>query len=223
MKTDATHMTDATDATSATPARAAAPITARALAVEGAFVFTPQVHRDERGIFTSPLQGEEFARTVGHPLPVVQTNHNRSARGVLRGVHFTTTPPGQAKYVHCAAGRAQDFVVDLRLGSPTFGAWDTVAMDTVSFRSIYLPVGVGHAFVALEDDTVMSYLVSSPYRPGLEQSLDPFDAELALPWPKELALTLSERDTHAVSLAEARRRGMLPRYEDCLKVTAGYA
>ncbi|MFJ4879831.1 dTDP-4-dehydrorhamnose 3,5-epimerase family protein [Streptomyces sp. NPDC088745] len=198
-------------------------MTARALAVEGAFVFTPQVHRDERGIFTSPLQGEDFARTVGHPLPVVQTNHNRSARGVLRGIHFTTTPPGQAKYVHCAAGRAQDFVVDLRWGSPTFGVWDTVAMDTVSFRSIYLPVGVGHAFVALEDDTVMSYLVSSPYRPGLEQSLDPFDAELALPWPKGFALTLSERDRHAVSLAEARGRGMLPRYEDCLEVTAGYA
>ncbi|MEU6479771.1 dTDP-4-dehydrorhamnose 3,5-epimerase [Streptomyces sp. NPDC047017] len=211
MKTDGTHLP------------AAAPITVRALAVEGAHVFTPRVHHDERGIFTSPLQGEEFARAVGHPLPVAQTNHNRSARGVLRGVHFTTTPPGQAKYVHCARGRAQDFVVDLRLGSPTFGAWDTVAMDTVSFRSVYLPVGVGHAFVALEDDTVMSYLVSSPYRPGLEQSLDPFDAELALPWPEDLALTLSERDTRAVTLAEARARGLLPRYEDCLKVTAGYA
>lgn len=200
----------------------AAPITARALAVEGAFEFTPQVHHDERGIFTSPLQGEEFARAVGHPMPVVQTNHNRSARGVLRGVHFTTTPPGQAKYVHCAWGRAMDFVVDLRLGSPTFGVWDTVEMDTESFHAVYLPVGVGHAFLALEDDTVMSYLVSSPYRPGLEQSLDPFDPALALPWPDDLPLTLSERDTHAVGLAEAQARGMLPRYEDCLKVTETY-
>ncbi|MER5294947.1 dTDP-4-dehydrorhamnose 3,5-epimerase family protein [Streptomyces pharetrae] len=202
---------------------AAAPITVRALAVEGAFEFTPRVHRDERGIFTSPLQGEEFARAVGHSMPVVQTNHNRSARGVLRGVHFTTTPPGQAKYVHCARGRAMDFVVDLRLGSPTFGVWDTVEMDTESFHSIYLPVGVGHAFLALEDDTVMSYLVSSPYRPGLEQSLDPFDPVLALPWPEGLARTLSKRDAHAVGLAEARELGMLPRYEDCLAVTAGYA
>ncbi|MFF4173857.1 dTDP-4-dehydrorhamnose 3,5-epimerase family protein [Streptomyces sp. NPDC001744] len=201
----------------------AAPISARALAVEGAFVFTPRVHRDGRGIFTSPLQGEEFARTVGHPMPVVQTNHNRSARGVLRGVHFTTTPPGQAKYVHCARGRATDFVIDLRLGSPTFGAWDTVEMDTESFRSVYLPVGVGHAFLALEDDTVMSYLVSSPYRPGLEQSLDPFDPDLALPWPEGLVPTLSERDARAVGLAEARKLGMLPRYEDCLAVTDGYA
>jgi dTDP-4-dehydrorhamnose 3,5-epimerase len=201
----------------------AAPITVRALAVEGAFEFTPRVHHDERGIFTSPLQGEEFVRAVGHSMPVVQTNHNRSARGVLRGVHFTTTPPGQAKYVHCARGRAMDFVVDLRLGSPTFGVWDTVEMDTESFHSVYLPVGVGHAFLALEDDTVMSYLVSSPYRPGLEQSLDPFDPALALPWPEGLALTLSERDAHAVGLAEARELGMLPRYEDCLAVTGSYA
>lgn len=215
--------TDGPTALDAAAPDAAAPITVRALAVEGAFVFTPRVHHDARGIFTSPLQGEEFARVVGHPMPVVQTNHNRSARGVLRGVHFTTTPPGQAKYVHCARGRARDVVVDLRLGSPTFGAWDTVEMDAESFRSVYLPVGVGHAFVALEDDTVMSYLVSSPYRPGLEQSLDPFDADLALPWPGDLPLTRSERDAHAVGLAEARARGMLPRYEDCLAVTAAYA
>ncbi|MFF5448596.1 dTDP-4-dehydrorhamnose 3,5-epimerase family protein [Streptomyces sp. NPDC012888] len=205
-----------------TAPEAAAPITVRALAVEGAFEFTPRVYGDDRGVFLSPLQGEEFVRTVGHAMPVAQTNHSRSARGVLRGVHFTTTPPGQAKYVHCARGRAVDFVVDLRLGSPTFGVWDSVEMDTESFHAVYLPVGVGHAFLALEDDTVMSYLVSSPYRAGLEQALDPFDPELGLPWPKDLPLILSERDACAVGLSEARELGMLPRYEDCAAVTDTY-
>jgi epimerase EvaD len=187
----------------------------RALAVEGCFAFTPQVHRDERGVFVSPLQDEAFVAAVGHRFPVAQTNHSRSARGVLRGIHFTTMPPGQAKYVHCARGRALDIVVDLRLGSPTFGVCDTVRMDTRTFRSVYLAEGVGHAFLSLKDDTVMSYLVSTPYRAELEQALDPFDVTLGLPWPKNVEFTLSARDRAAVSLAEAEALGMLPRYADC--------
>jgi epimerase EvaD len=190
----------------------------RALAVEGCFTFTPQVHRDERGIFVSPLQDEAFVAAVGHRFPLAQTNHSRSARGVLRGVHFTTMPPGQAKYVHCAGGRAMDVVVDLRLGSPTFGAFDVVRMDTRSFRSVYIPEGVGHAFLSLKDDTVMSYLVSTPYRAELEQAIDPFDPALGLPWPKDVEFSLSSRDRAAVSLAEAEALGMLPAYADC---TAG--
>lgn len=196
--------------------------TVRELAVSGCFVFTPRVHRDRRGLFVSPLQEDAFVEAVGHRLPVAQTNHSRSARGVLRGVHFTTTPPGQAKYVHCARGRAMDVVVDIRLGSPTFGAWDTVELDAESFRAVYLPDGVGHAFLALEDDTVMSYLVSTPYRAGLEQAIDPFDPALGLPWPRDVRFTLSERDTRAASLAEARSAGLLPRYEDCLEIAASH-
>jgi dTDP-4-dehydrorhamnose 3,5-epimerase len=189
--------------------------TVRELAVAGAYEFTPRVHRDERGLFVSPLQEEAFVAAVGRPFTVAQTNHSRSARGVMRGVHFTTNPPGQAKYVHCARGRAMDVVVDIRIGSPTFGAWDTVEMDTESFRAVYLPEGVGHAFLSLEDDTVMSYLVSTPYRADLEQAIDPLDPALGLPWPKDMSFTLSRRDTQAVGLAEARAKGMLPRYEDC--------
>ncbi|MGW7416044.1 dTDP-4-dehydrorhamnose 3,5-epimerase family protein [Streptomyces sp. NPDC054863] len=206
----------------AVPQPAAPHPAVRELAVSGAFLFSPQVYRDLRGVFVSPFQGEEFAAAVGHPMPLAQTNHSRSARGVLRGLHFTTTPPGQAKYVHCARGRAMDIVVDLRLGSPTFGVHDVVETDPHDFRSVYLPLGVGHAFLALEDDTVMSYVVSSPYRAGLEQAIDPFDPELALPWPEDLVPTLSERDTGAVSLARAEELGMLPRYEECLALTDAF-
>ncbi|MCP9994225.1 dTDP-4-dehydrorhamnose 3,5-epimerase [Streptomyces albogriseolus] len=194
--------------------------TVRELAVAGAYVFTPRVHRDRRGVFVSPLQEEAFTAAVGHRPAVVQTNHTRSARGVLRGVHFTTAPPGQAKFVHCAHGRARDVVVDLRVGSPTFGRWDTVVLDTESFRSVYLPEGVGHAFLALEDDTVMSYLVSTPYRAELEQALHPLDPVLGLPWPSGADFTLSDRDAAAPTLAEARTAGLLPRYEDCLGLVA---
>src|SRR5512139_106689 len=101
----------------------------RELAVAGAFEFTPQAFSDLRGTFVSPLQEEPFIAAVGARFPVAQTNLNVSARGVLRGIHFTTTPPGQAKYVYCPSGRARDVVVDLRLGSPTFGRWDSVELD----------------------------------------------------------------------------------------------
>ncbi|MFE1951204.1 dTDP-4-dehydrorhamnose 3,5-epimerase family protein [Streptomyces sp. NPDC059524] len=188
----------------------------RSLAVSGCFEFTPPVFRDERGLFVSPLQQQAFTDVLGHPFPIAQTNHSRSARGVMRGVHFPATPPGQAKYVHCSRGRGLDVVVDIRLGSPTFGAWDTVEMDTETFRAVYIPDGVGHAFLALEDDTVMTYLVSSPYRADLEREIDPLDPELGLPWPKDMQFIFSQRDTGSLSLAEAKARGILPRYEDCL-------
>jgi dTDP-4-dehydrorhamnose 3,5-epimerase/epimerase EvaD len=187
----------------------------RRLAVAGGFEFTPEIHTDARGLFVSPLQEQAFVAAVGERFVTAQTNHSRSARGVLRGLHFTTTPPGQAKYVYCAQGRALDAVVDIRLGSPTFGTWDIVEMDAVSYRAVYIPDGVGHAFLALDDDTVMSYLVSTAYRAELEQAIDPLDPALGLPWPYDMKFHLSERDTVAISLAEAEARGMLPRYEDC--------
>nr|AKD43494.1 dTDP-4-dehydrorhamnose 3,5-epimerase [Streptomyces minoensis] len=187
----------------------------RRLAVAGGFEFTPEIHTDARGLFVSPLQEQAFVAAVGERFVTAQTNHSRSARGVLRGLHFTTTPPGQAKYVYCAQGRALDAVVDIRLGSPTFGKWDIVEMDAVSYRAVYIPDGVGHAFLALDDDTVMSYLVSTAYRTELEQAIDPLDPALGLPWPYDMKFHLSERDTVAISLAEAEARGMLPRYEHC--------
>ncbi|WP_328843056.1 dTDP-4-dehydrorhamnose 3,5-epimerase family protein [Streptomyces sp. NBC_00258] len=187
----------------------------RRLAVAGGFEFTPDIHTDARGLFVSPLQEEAFVEAVGERFVTAQTNHSRSARGVLRGLHFTTTPPGQAKYVYCAQGRALDAVVDIRLGSPTFGKWDVVEVDAVSYRAVYVPDGVGHAFLALDDDTVMSYLVSSAYRADLEQAIDPLDPALGLPWPYDMRFLMSERDTGAIGVAEAQALGMLPRYEDC--------
>jgi dTDP-4-dehydrorhamnose 3,5-epimerase/epimerase EvaD len=183
--------------------------------VAGALEFTPTVHRDDRGLFVSPFQEPAFVAATGHRLTVAQTNHNRSARGVLRGVHFTTTPPGQAKYVYCSRGRALDVVVDLRLGSPTYGRWDAAELDDESFRAMYFPVGVGHAFLALTDDTLMSYLVTSSYVAEHERTVHPLDPDLALPWPAGSDFVLSARDSGAPMLADAEAAGLLPRYADC--------
>ncbi|MGK4593811.1 dTDP-4-dehydrorhamnose 3,5-epimerase family protein [Amycolatopsis sp. w19] len=186
---------------------------ARKLAVEGAIEFTPRVFPDDRGLFVSPFQEEAFAEAHGSPLfPVAQTNHSMSKRGVVRGIHYTVTPPGIAKYVYCARGRALDIVVDIRVGSPTFGKWDAVLMDQQDFRTMYFPVGVGHAFVALEDDTVMSYMLSAGYVAQNELALLALDPALGLPIGTEVEPILSDRDQVAITLAEAERQGLLPDY-----------
>jgi epimerase EvaD len=133
-------------------------------------------------------------------------------------VHFTRTPPGTAKYVYCVQGRALDIVIDLREGSPTFGRWDTVVLDPEDCRAVYFPVGVGHAFVAQEDDTVMAYTLSRSYVPENELALSLFDPELGLPLPEDRPPLISERDRVAPTLAEVRAAGLLPDYEECLKI-----
>lgn len=189
---------------------------ARALRVRGAHAFTPPVFTDDRGLFVSPLLAETFTAAVGHPpFPVAQVSHSRSRRGVVRGIHCCTAPPGLAQYVYCPQGRALDIVVDLRVGSPTFGRWDTVLLDQSAHRSTYVPVGVGHAMVALEDDTVMSYLLSGGYAPEHELFLSPLDPALGLPFPAGLEPVLSERDARAPTLADAAARGLLPEYAVC--------
>ncbi|TXS51902.1 dTDP-4-dehydrorhamnose 3,5-epimerase family protein [Streptomyces sp. t39] len=188
----------------------------RELAVEGAVEFTPTVFPDERGLFVSPFQSAAFEKAVGHRhFRAAQTNHSRSARGVVRGIHYTATPPGTTKYVYCARGAALDIVVDIRVGSPTYGKWDAVLMDQVDFRAMYFPVGVGHAFVALEDDTVMSYMLTSSYVAADERALSVLDPALGLPLPDGIEPVMSERDTAAPTLAEARAAGLLPDYAAC--------
>ncbi|MEU0492759.1 dTDP-4-dehydrorhamnose 3,5-epimerase family protein [Nocardiopsis changdeensis] len=189
---------------------------ARQLSIPGALVFTAPVYSDPRGTFTSPFLASAFAEAAGHPLfAPAQISHSRSRRGVVRGVHYTATPPGMAKLVHCPQGRALDFIVDLRTGSPAFGRWESVELDPASGRSAYLPVGVGHLFVALEDDTVMSYFLSREYVAENERAVAPFDPDLGLEIPPGHT-QISERDRVAPSLGEAARLGALPDYRECL-------
>jgi dTDP-4-dehydrorhamnose 3,5-epimerase len=131
---------------------------------------------------------------------------------VIRGVHFADVPPGQAKYVYCPSGALLDVVVDLRVGSPTFGAHEAVVLDSTSYRAVYLSEGLGHAFCALADNTVASYLCSTAYAPAIERTVAAMDPALGLPWPAEITPILSERDAAAPSLAEAAEAGLLPRY-----------
>jgi 5-epimerase len=187
-------------------------VQSKALSIPGAWVFEPTRFEDDRGLFVSPYQAAVFVETVGAPLVVAQSNHSVSRRGVIRGVHFADVPPGQAKYVYCPRGALLDVVVDVRVGSPTYGAHEAVVLDSDSYRAVYLSEGLGHAFCALEDDTVARYLCSTPYAPAIERTVSPLDPALALPWPSDITPVLSDKDSGGPTLAEAAAQGLLPHY-----------
>jgi dTDP-4-dehydrorhamnose 3,5-epimerase len=197
------------------------------LAVPGAWSFTPKQFPDPRGVFLEWFKGAVLAEAVGHELALKQANHSVSARGTLRGLHFADVPPGQAKYVYCSKGAVLDVVVDIRVGSPTFGVADAVRLDDVDRRALYLSEGLGHAFLALSDDANVTYLCSEPYSPGHEHGVSPLDPELALTslpgWPADLEPLLSDKDAAAPSLAQARETGLLPSYDACVAYYAALA
>jgi dTDP-4-dehydrorhamnose 3,5-epimerase len=188
----------------------------RELSVPGAWEVTPQQRADDRGVFLEWYRFDVLERAIGHPLTLRQANTSVSKRGVVRGIHFADVPGGQAKYVTVGHGAVLDFAVDIRVGSPTFGQWDSVLLDTVDRRAVYLAEGLGHAFVALTEDATVSYLVSGVYDPQHEHGIDPLDAEIALEFPSRAGdLLLSPKDTSAPTLAEAGDSGLLPTWEAC--------
>ncbi|MGO4753544.1 dTDP-4-dehydrorhamnose 3,5-epimerase family protein [Streptomyces sp. 2MCAF27] len=186
-------------------------------AVPDAYRIVPRHHTDARGSFFESYAYGQLARQTGHVFVPLQVNYSVSARNTLRGVHGVRLPPGQAKFVTCVRGALLDVVVDLRLGSPTFGAYDTNMLDAEQGTAMYVAEGLGHGFVALTDDTCISYLCSTQYVPGTQIDLQPLDPALGLPW--HLGLTdeplISEKDARAPSLAEATDQGLLATYDAC--------
>lgn len=187
----------------------------RPLAVPDSYVLDLVPHGDSRGRFTEWYRADALAAAIGFALPLAQANHSVSARGVLRGVHFALVPPGQAKYVYCPEGRVLDVVVDVRVGSPTFGVHDSVVLGSEEPRATYLAEGLGHAFVSLAERSSVTYLVSSGYDPQREFGVHPLDPDLGLPWPSDVEMHLSAKDAAAPTLAEAREQGLLPTMAEC--------
>lgn len=184
------------------------------LGISGAWHVRSVVHRDDRGEFTEWFRIDRLEEHTGHRFEVAQANLSRSARGVVRGIHFADVPPGQAKLVTCVSGAIRDIVVDLRVGSPTFGQWEAVDLSSETRDAVVLPVGVGHGFVALTDDTLVAYLVSDVFKPHAEHGVHPLDETLAIDWvlPAE-QLLLSPKDRQAPTFDEAHRLGMLPGFD----------
>jgi dTDP-4-dehydrorhamnose 3,5-epimerase len=189
--------------------------------VPDSYEITPILRTDDRGVFFESYRFDRLEEAVGHPLTLRQANTSVSKKGVVRGIHYAEVPLGQAKYVTCTHGAVLDFVVDIRVGSPTYGQWDSVRLDDVDYRSIYIAEGLGHAFIALTEGAIVSYLVSDVYNPVRERGIDPRDPTVGLVFPAEAGEPLlSEKDLQAPSLAEAADAGFLP---DAAAVAAFYA
>lgn len=192
-------------------------VQATPLNIEGAWAFTPVLRPDDRGVFLESFKASVFEETVGHILDLQQMNISVSRAGTVRGVHFADVPPGQAKYVQCFNGRILDVIVDIRVGSPTFGQWDAIELDDQTRTGLYLSEGLGHAFCALSDSVTVGYLCSEPYAPTREHGIHPLDPALGLPWPDGADSVLSPKDAAAPTLDEALKSGLLPDYGDCLE------
>ncbi len=196
-------------------------MTYRPLRFPGAWEIVPRQFSDPRGVFLEVFQGDPFAQAVGHRFELAQANCSTSSAGVVRGIHYADVPPGQAKYVTCTAGAVLDVVVDLRVGSQTFGQWDTVLLDDVDRRAVYLSEGLGHAFCSLADGSTVMYLCSTAYAPDREHGVDPFDDQLGIVWPthdrqgRPLTTIVSDKDRDAPTVAAALRDGLLPSYQAC--------
>jgi dTDP-4-dehydrorhamnose 3,5-epimerase len=196
----------------------------RQLSIPDAYEITPVLREDDRGVFLEWYRFDRLEETIGHPLDLRQANTSVSKRGVVRGVHFADIPRGQAKYITVGHGSILDFVVDIRVGSPTFGKWDSVLLDDKEHKALYLSEGLGHAFVALEDSTTVSYLVSDVYNVNAEHGFNPLDPEVGLVFPAEIGeLIVSDKDRQAPSLAELQSAGGLPTIDQAREFYASLA
>ncbi|HKX69546.1 MAG TPA: dTDP-4-dehydrorhamnose 3,5-epimerase family protein [Intrasporangium sp.] len=194
----------------------------RPLSIAGAFEVTPRQLQDSRGTFAEGFRIDRLAEAIGHELRVRQTNISVSTAGALRGIHYSDVPPSQAKYVTATSGVFIDFVVDLRVGSPTYGQWDSVRLDSIHRRAVYVAEGLGHALACVEDGVAV-YLCSELFNPARERGVNPLDPEIALALPEGFVPVVSDKDAAAPTLEAAADQGVLPTLEACLAHLASLA
>lgn len=170
--------------------------------LEGVVLIEPSVFRDSRGFFAETYRREWHADAGIPPQEeFVQDNHSRSARGVVRGMHFQVGH-GVAKLVRCGRGRIVDVVVDLRRGSPTYGQWEAFELDDVAMVALYVPVGFAHGFCVLSEVADVMYKQTAYYDAALERGIAWDDPDVAIEWPAGVELSVSERDAAAPRLSE---------------------
>ena len=184
------------------------------IGIQGAYIATSTLHVDNRGNFREWFRQEEVLNYTGFNFLTVQANLSVSDLGVMRGIHYSLAPEGQAKWVTCANGAILDLVVDLRQSSPTFKKVVCVELRASEGRSLLIGPGLGHGFISLERNTIISYLLSSPYTQEYEYEINPTDELLKINYNlasiKGINLIMSAKDAHAPTLKERQEAGQLP-------------
>lgn len=181
------------------------------LGIDGAWICRSNIHVDERGKFQEWFKEQAVFAKTGFDFSVAQANLSHSKFGVVRGIHYSLAPKGQAKWVTCISGAIQDVVLDIRTTSPTYGEHVSVNLEAGSGKAILIEPKLAHGFVALEENTIVAYLVSSPYSPSEEFEINPLDPELGIEWGLPInQLIISEKDRIAPGLAERKSQGNIP-------------
>ena len=182
------------------------------LGIEGAWLAESPVWSDDRGFFREWFKSEDIKSATGRDFGIEQANISLSSAGTLRGIHYSIAPRGQAKWITCVAGSIKDVIVDIRPDSKTFGKWIEVILKGVSGQAVFISESLGHGFVALEDNTAVAYLVSTPFSPTHEFEINPLDEKIGINWGMDLGvLKISEKDKKAPTLAERLAEGKLPK------------
>lgn len=183
----------------------------RELEIAGLYVAESRVFADDRGYFREWFKLGDF-QSAGLDFSTEQSNLSLSSRNVVRGLHYSMAPRGQAKVVTCVYGTLDDVIVDVRVGSPTFGAVVTVSLAADQGTTVVLPAGVAHGFCVTSDTAALSYLLSTPYDAPHELEIYPLDPEINVPWALSAEAILSEKDAAAPSLSQRLATGELPIY-----------
>ncbi|MDI6716565.1 MAG: dTDP-4-dehydrorhamnose 3,5-epimerase [Actinomycetota bacterium] len=168
------------------------PFTFTPLEIPEVLLIEPLVFSDERGFFMECYNKKDF-KVHGFTREFVQDNHSKSAKGVLRGLHYQKKPMAQGKLVRCVKGLIFDVAVDIRTGSPTFGKWVSAILSEENKKMLWIPRGFAHGFIALEDGTEVIYKVDNYYSPQDDRGIIWNDPDIGVKWPIENPI-LSEKD-----------------------------
>lgn len=182
------------------------------LGIEGAWLAESPVWSDERGFFREWFKSVDIKDATGRDFGIEQANISLSSRGTLRGIHYSIAPRGQAKWITCISGSIKDVIVDIRPNSKSYGLWIEVELSGNSGKAVFISEGLGHGFIALEDNTAVAYLVSTQFSPSDEFEINPLDEKIGINWGMDLSgLKVSEKDKKAPTLAERLAEGKLPK------------
>jgi dTDP-4-dehydrorhamnose 3,5-epimerase len=181
------------------------------LGIEGVWLAESPVWSDDRGFFREWFKSEDIKNETGRDFGIEQANISLSSRGTLRGIHYSVAPRGQAKWITCVIGSIKDVIVDIRPDSKSFGQWIEVELRGDSGKAVLISEGLGHGFLALEDNTAVAYLVSTPFSPTREYEINPLDEKIAINWGMDLSeLKISRKDKVAPTLLDRELKGELP-------------
>lgn len=178
--------------------------------IEGAWIVDGTRHGDERGWFQELFKHSAVERETGFRFDPVQINVSHSIEGVIRGIHYSIAPAGQAKYVSVMSGQIDDYIIDIRPSSATFGRWQRVRLGAREGNAVILGPHMGHAFQAISAEATVCYAVTAEFNVEAEKAINPFCPRLAIDWATDVSPIVSTKDTVAPGLDEQMGNGLLP-------------